>query len=81
MRHQRPYRKGDYFLLPYAGPRCDLLVQLQRPVNPRVSRSWYCHRPALADGIRYTVEPMGCHRCTPSRAKQIIASAKRKARR
>lgn len=67
-------KRGDYFLMPLAGPRKDRLIQAVRPWlhGPQ----WYV---VNAVGMRgeTIVLLSSCRRCGPKLAKAIIRTARR----
>lgn len=62
---------GDYFLLPFSGKRCDLLVRAERPHQ---SGHWHVRYIDGRDGL---VLLSSCRRCSPSAAKKILTPTRK----
>lgn len=75
VRKCKPLKKGDYVILPYAGPRYGLLY---KAVNHSPTLGWTLKKIGRPE-ITYA-HVTGHDRITPSRAARIIAGAKRKRR-
>lgn len=71
VRRTRPIKRGDYFLLPFAGKRRDLLVRAERP--HRLTGHWTV---STARGRTTLVLLSSCRRCPPSEVRRIMRSRK-----
>ncbi len=64
-------KRGDYFLLPFTGPKRDLLVQAQQEYG---GWQWWVTYPAYPQRPFSCVLLSSCQRCTPSRAAAILGA-------
>lgn len=69
MRPKREVKAGDYFIAPLRGTLRELLMQA---VRPGPAGHWYVTYPAFPDRAESYVLLSSCHRCTPSRARDIL---------
>lgn len=65
--NQRQIQAGDFFLLPYAGPRRARIIKAVQP-HCAGGGHWYVSNEA---GNTSVVLLTSCHRCAPSLVKRI----------
>jgi hypothetical protein len=70
---KREPKAGDYYLLPFAGRKRDLLVRVVAPGGGGGHhRVGYAGRTGMSESL---VLLSSCHRCSPSRAARILGVA------
>lgn len=62
-------KQGDYFLLPYAGRKQDLLVRAERPLR-KYGTQWFVSGRQRTESI---VELASCQPVPPSTAKRLMS--------